>query len=242
MNQSAKKPGSHLNSRMSNLKGKQWHQNYKHVSLTRGQHGGRGGQHGGRGGHDGHGRGGHDGHGRGGHDGRGGRDGGGGGGGDSGGGDSGGGGDGGGDGGGGFGGGIGFGAGVDFSAGVSGGVALGDFGGGVACAAYCEFDVPTRVYGNFMGAVDEGNERDAATEAEEWRAEEERLKDVPEEERPARRVADLHGWNKAVAILEEAAVEDNKKAEEARENGDVETVVDEPEETVDVIVDNPDRG
>jgi hypothetical protein len=191
---------------MSNLKNHQWHQNYKHVSITRGGgHGGGG--HGGRGGNQG---------GRGGGRGDGGGGGGGGGGGDGGG-------------GGGF-------DGADFAAGVG----LGFFGGAVACDMYCDFDVPTAVYGDFVAAVDEAG--DPATEAQEWEDEEAALRDVPEDERPARRVADLHGWNKAVAILEEAAAHDDKRADDAKENGDVETVVDQPEEQVDVVLDDQSKG
>ena len=47
---------------------------------------------------------------------------------------------------------------------------------------YCDFDVPTAVYGDFVAAVDEAG--DPTTEAQEWEDEEAALRDVPEDERP----------------------------------------------------------
>ena len=43
-----------------------------------------------------------------------------------------------------------------------------------------------------------------------------------------------------MAILEERAAQDDQEADEAKSNGeDVETVVEQPEEQVDVVIDNP---
>lgn len=115
-------------------------------------------------------------------------------------------------------------------------VIVGAIGGGVLCELYCEFDVPDDVYGDFVAAVDEAQAPDV--EASEYKEDDASLADVPVEEQPARRVEQEHGWNKAVAILEEArAQEDSQLAEAQKDGKEVEAVVDQPDEQVDVVVD-----
>ena len=110
------------------------------------------------------------------------------------------------------------------------------FGGAAVCDFYCDFDVPVDVYGDFVEAVAEAAEEDA--EAAAFAQEEAGLANVSAQDLPRRRVERSHGWNKAVAILEEAAVNDGRKAADARvEGGEVETVIDQPDEQVDVVWD-----
>jgi hypothetical protein len=96
------------------------------------------------------------------------------------------------------------------------------FAGAAACDADCEFDVPDDVYGDFIAAASAEGTVDSEASAQE------------EAERAGRRSADAHGWNKAVAILEESAGEDDKRAGEAKNSGGAETVFDQPEEQVDI--------
>ncbi len=120
-------------------------------------------------------------------------------------------------------------------------VIVGGFGGDIYCDL-CEFDVPVDVYGDFVAAIDEAD--DADVEAAAYVGEEAAYADVPPEDLPARRVERSHGWSKAVAILEEKAVEeDAAEAEAAKSGTEVEAVVDEPDETVDVVADpDPKKG
>jgi hypothetical protein len=108
-------------------------------------------------------------------------------------------------------------------------------GGALACDLYCEFDVPLDVYGDFVAAVDEAQVEDV--EAAAYAQDEPALTGVAPAELPRRRRTSSKGWNKAVAILEEAAAEDDKKVEEKTASGQVETVIDQPDERVDVILD-----
>ncbi len=119
-------------------------------------------------------------------------------------------------------------------------VIVGGFGGDAYCDL-CEFDVPVDVYGDFIAAVDEADDMDA--EAATYAEEETAYADVPPDELPARRVERSHGWSKAVAILEEKAVEEDTATAEAEKTGtEVEAVVDEPDERVDVVVDDSKKG
>jgi len=120
-------------------------------------------------------------------------------------------------------------------------VIVGAFGGAVFCDIYCEFDVPEDIYGDFVAAVDEAQTPDA--EAAESAADDAAYANLPPDEQATRRVEKEHGWNKAVAMLEEAAAEDDKEAAEAKKNGDddAETVIDQPEEQVDVVIDEGDK-
>jgi len=93
-------------------------------------------------------------------------------------------------------------------------------GGAIACDLYCDFDVPLNVYGDFVAAVGEAQAEDAG-------------KGASPEELQRQRLATEHGWNKAVAILEEAAAEDDKKAAETKGGPASEAV---PDEQVDVAL------
>ncbi len=56
-------------------------------------------------------------------------------------------------------------------------------------------------------------------------------------ERKRLRVAEAHGWNKAVAILEKSAAEEDQEAAEAkRTTGKAGAVIDEPGEQIDFAI------
>ncbi|MGO8954775.1 MAG: serine/threonine protein kinase, partial [Rhodomicrobium sp.] len=93
-------------------------------------------------------------------------------------------------------------------------------GGAIACDLYCDFDVPLSVYGEFVAAVDEAQAENAG-------------KGASPEDLQRERIATDHGWDKAVAILEEAAAEDDKKAAETKDGAAPEAV---PDEQVDVAL------
>jgi hypothetical protein len=117
-------------------------------------------------------------------------------------------------------------------------VIVGVIGGVVACELYCEFDVPVDVYPEFVAAVDVA-QADTEEEAE-YKQVEEGLAEgkVTDEEARSARVDQEKGWNKAVAILEEAAAQEDKEAEDAQKAGEeVATVIDQPDEQVDVVLD-----
>lgn len=88
------------------------------------------------------------------------------------------------------------------------------FAGVAFCDLYCEFDVPEDVYGDFLVAASEAGpkEAEAVAAAEEDAA----LASVPRAERARQRVARAHGWNKAVAILEASAADDDREAINAK--------------------------
>ncbi len=95
-------------------------------------------------------------------------------------------------------------------------------GGYLACDLYCEFDVPTDVYGDFVAAVDEAEADEAEAAAY-----------APD----TARKGPHRGWDKAVDVLEAAASKDDKEAADAKATGgDAETVIDQPDELVDVVV------
>jgi hypothetical protein len=103
--------------------------------------------------------------------------------------------------------------------------------GWAACEESCKFDVPTNVYGEFVSALDEakkdGNVRAAV------HIETKTFNHVPRTTAPnLSPKAPLHGWYKAVAILEYAAAEDSKS---------LDAVVDKPDEQVDVLLDEGDQ-
>jgi hypothetical protein len=103
--------------------------------------------------------------------------------------------------------------------------------GWAACEESCKFDVPTNVYGEFVSALDEakkdGNVRAAV------HIETKTFNHVPRTTAPnLSPKAPLHGWYKAVAILENAAAEDSKS---------LDAVVDKPDEQVDVLLDEGDQ-
>ena len=99
--------------------------------------------------------------------------------------------------------------------------------GRVVCDRYCDFDVPTNVYGDFVAAVDEAKAVEEEPVAPAGASTEDYLR---------QRLATEHGWNKAVAILEEAAAEDGKTATEAADGK--EHFVDQPSEQVDVSLED----
>ncbi len=111
-------------------------------------------------------------------------------------------------------------------------VVISGFAGAVACDLYCEFDVPDDIYGDFVAAA---REVDAdGTETAEFAEDETALADFPQAELMRRRIAKAHGWNKAVAILEASAAEDDKKAAAAKNaRGQGEVIFDEPDERID---------
>ncbi|MGO9174168.1 MAG: hypothetical protein ACLP7P_19685 [Rhodomicrobium sp.] len=101
-------------------------------------------------------------------------------------------------------------------------VAIAGFAGAAACDADCEFDVPGDVYGDFIAAASADGTVDLEASAEE------------DAELAGPGIANGYGWNKAVAILEESAREDDKRAGEAKNTGGAEPVFDQPEERVDI--------
>ncbi|MGO8952781.1 MAG: hypothetical protein ACLPWS_11325 [Rhodomicrobium sp.] len=102
-------------------------------------------------------------------------------------------------------------------------VVIDGFAGAAACDLDCEFDVPEGVYGDFIAAAGAEGTGDFDASAEE------------DAELAGPGTANGYGWNKAVAILEESAGEDDKRAaEEARNAGGAGTVFDQPDERVDV--------
>ncbi len=114
-------------------------------------------------------------------------------------------------------------------------VAIVDFAGAIACDLDCEFDVPDNVYGDFVAAAseDQSGDSEAALPAEEDAA----LANVPPAEAARRRIAGTHGWNKAAAILERAAADDDNKAAEARGTGsEAGAAINQPDERVDLLV------
>ncbi len=112
---------------------------------------------------------------------------------------------------------------------------VGAFGGAVLCDLYCEFDVPNDDYDDFVAAVDEAQAADAELAA--YNADEASFRGVPPEDLATRRAEKAHGWNKAVAILEERAADEDRQQEEDKKNGDeAEAVVDTPDEQVDVVI------
>jgi hypothetical protein len=101
------------------------------------------------------------------------------------------------------------------------------FGGVIACELYCEFDVPLDVYGDFVAAAGEA----PADDGPDCNADKDAAANVSPEEQARRRAAQCHGWNKAVAILERSAAEDNKKSNTG------EAVFAQPDEQVDMVLD-----
>ncbi len=103
----------------------------------------------------------------------------------------------------------------------------------IACELYCEFDVPLDVYGDFVTAVDEAQAEEA--EAAAYAEAEAAAASAPAQSRKAER----HGWNKAVAILENSAAAEDKKIEDEKKSGDeVEAAIEQPDEQVDVVIDD----
>ncbi len=114
-------------------------------------------------------------------------------------------------------------------------VAIAGFAGAIACDLDCEFDVPDSVYADFVAAASEDQSED--TEAGLAAEEDAALAKVPPAEISHRRFAGIHGWNKAAAILEQAASDDDNKAADARGSGsEAGAAIDQPEERVDIFV------
>jgi len=116
-------------------------------------------------------------------------------------------------------------------------VIVGAIGGAAACDLYCEFDVPDDVYEDFVAAV--GGAQAPDVEADESKADEARFASLDPEDAAAKRVEQEHGWNKAVAILEEAAAQEDREIGEAKKDSkEVAAVIDRPDEQVDVVMDD----
>ncbi|MGO9546963.1 MAG: hypothetical protein ACLPPF_19485 [Rhodomicrobium sp.] len=114
---------------------------------------------------------------------------------------------------------------------------VGAFGGAAYCDLYCEFDVPLAVYPDFIAAVDEAGPEDVDAAA--YATDEAAFADLPPEDVASARAERAHGWSKAVAVLEEAAEEEDREvAETTKEGGEAEAVIDTPDETVDVVVED----
>ena len=78
-------------------------------------------------------------------------------------------------------------------------------GGGIACLEYCDLEIPSSIYDEFVSDVSEPGEQ---------------------------------GWGKAVTLLETAAETERLEAVSAEETAEeVEAVVEQPDEQVDVVVD-----
>ncbi len=102
-------------------------------------------------------------------------------------------------------------------------------GGEVACKTYCDFNVPSDVFGYFVAAVDEAKAEDAEPAAPQA---------ATPGEQQRQSLATEQGWSKAVAILEEAAAEDDKKAKETKDSATPGHVFEKPTEQVDVTLED----
>jgi hypothetical protein len=109
-------------------------------------------------------------------------------------------------------------------------------GGAVACAA-CRFSVPNDVFWDFLGTAGGASPLDSAAalygtgQPDPYYAEDEQgLADLASAEPAGGKPRLAHGWDEAVAILEKAAAEDEKEAEDAKSKGNDIAVIDQADE------------
>jgi hypothetical protein len=121
-------------------------------------------------------------------------------------------------------------------------------GGAVACVA-CRFSVPNDVFWDFLGTAAGAMTYDSAPvtygmgEPDPHYAEDKRdPADLASAEPAGGKSRRARGWDEAVAILEKAAAEDEKEAEDAKSNGNDIAVIDQPDEYAGIEVRERRRG